>query len=199
MSKLKFFDENNGQTRVVSPEEERLYLMAASQPLRDFATVMADTGMRPEEIMRIERRNVFLSQNYLFIPFGKTKAAKRKIPLTGRVQGILESRLSNTKNNLAFGNEETGKPITTFKRSHASALRRSGVSHFRLYDLRHTFATRFIESGGDIVTLQALLGHANIQMVTRYAHPTEKHQFEAIRNMEAKRQENETKRLVKCA
>ena len=47
VSKVKFFDENNGQTRVVSQEEERLYLMAASQPLRDFASVMADTGMRP--------------------------------------------------------------------------------------------------------------------------------------------------------
>lgn len=47
-----------------------------------------------------------------------------------------------------FANEVTGNPITTFKRSHATALRRSQVAHFRLYDLRHTFATRFIESGG---------------------------------------------------
>jgi site-specific recombinase XerD len=60
--------------------------------------------------------------------------------------------------------------------------------------LLHTFATRFIEAGGDIVTLQALLGHSNIQMVTRYAHPTEKHQFDAIRRMEAVRLENTSKK-----
>ncbi len=49
------------------------------------------------------------------------------------------------------------------------------------------------------MTLQALLGHSNIQMVTRYAHPTEKHQFEAMKKMEAVRLENEVKKLAKCA
>jgi integrase len=161
--------------------------MAASQPLQDFAAVMIDTGMRPEEIGRLERRNVFLSQGYLFIPFGKTKAARRKIPFTRRVQKILERRVRRkTESDYLFNNEETGRPITTLKTAHAGALRRSNINPFRLYDLRHTFATRFIEFGGDLVTLQALLGHSNIQMVTRYAHPTEKHQFEAIQQMEAK-------------
>ncbi len=48
VSRLKFFDEDNGQIRVVSPDEENRYLICASQPLRDFATIMIDTGMRPE-------------------------------------------------------------------------------------------------------------------------------------------------------
>jgi integrase len=187
VSRVKFFAEDNSQTRVVSNEEERLYLMAASQPLQDFATVMIETGMRPEEVARIERRNVDLTQGYVFIPFGKTKAAKRKIPLTNRVLELLEKRLREVEGIYPFGNESTGAPVTTLKTAHAGALRRSGVLNFRLYDLRHTFATRFIESGGDIVTLQALLGHSNIQMMTRYAHPTERHQFEAMRQMELSR------------
>jgi integrase len=199
VSRVKFFAEDNTQMRVVSTEEERLYLMAASQPLQDFATVMVDTGMRPEEVARIERRNVDLTQGYIFIPFGKTKAAKRKIPLTKRVLELLEKRLRESEGIYPFGNESTGAPVTTLKTAHAGALRRSGLSTFRLYDLRHTFATRFIESGGDIVTLQALLGHSNIQMVTRYAHPTERHQFEAMKRMENVRLENEVKKLAKSA
>lgn len=95
VSSVKFFSEDNQQTRVVSNEEEKVYLMAASQPLQDFATVMIDTGMRPEEVSHIERKNIFLDEGYLFIPFGKTKAAKRKIPLTSRVREILEKRLDN--------------------------------------------------------------------------------------------------------
>ncbi len=32
----------------------------------------------------------------------------------------------------------------------------------------------------DLVTLAAMLGHSRIQMVLRYAHPTEEHQFAAM-------------------
>lgn len=65
MNRVKVFKEDNAHTRVVTPEEERLFLMAASQPLRDFATLIVDTGIRPEEVTRIERSNVFFAQGYL--------------------------------------------------------------------------------------------------------------------------------------
>jgi hypothetical protein len=39
-------------------------------------------------------------------------------------------------------------------------------------------------AGVDLVTLAALLGHSRIQMVLRYAHPTEEHQISAIRKVE---------------
>ena len=56
-----------------------------------------------------------------------------------------------------------------------------------MYDLRHTFATRAAEAGVDLVTLAAMLGHSRVQMVMRYAHPTEEHQFNAMKKMEAHR------------
>jgi integrase len=52
--------------------EEQLYLSVASQPLRDVALLILDTGMRPEEVYRISRENVQSHDGYLFIPFGKT-------------------------------------------------------------------------------------------------------------------------------
>jgi integrase len=55
---------------------------------------------------------------------------------------------------------------------------------FRIYDARHTFATRAIEGGVDMLTLAAILGHTNLKMITRYAHPSESHKAEAIRKME---------------
>jgi uncharacterized GH25 family protein len=39
-------------------------------------------------------------------------------------------------------------------------------------------------SGIDLVTLAATLGHSRIQMVLRYAHPTEGHQTEAMKKLE---------------
>src|SRR5215831_6124483 len=56
---------------------------------------------------------------------------------------------------------------------------------FRLYDLRHTWATRAAESREvDMTTLAALLGHSKLNMVMRYAHPQEKHQADAVNRLE---------------
>jgi integrase len=58
-------------------------------------------------------------------------------------------------------------------------VRDSKVAPFRLYDLRHTWATRAAMSGIELVTLAAMLGHSRIQIVLRYAHPTQLHQHQA--------------------
>ena len=184
VSRVKLLKEETGYFRVVSPTEEREYLSEASQPLLDFASVMIDTGMRPGEIARIHRTSLFPERGYVYIPEGKTKAARRRIPLTSRAKEILLRRAESSQTGFLFVTEETEAPLTTLKTAHAGAIRRSKVAHFRLYDLRHTFATRFLESGGDLVTLQAILGHSSIHMVTRYAHPTDNHKFDAIRRME---------------
>jgi integrase len=58
------------------------------------------------------------------------------------------------------------------KKAHRAAARRAKIKgHFRLYDLRHTFATRAVAAGADLPTLSSLLGHATIQMTMRYVHP----------------------------
>jgi site-specific recombinase XerD len=51
------------------------------------------------------------------------------------------------------------------------------------------FATRAPESGIDLLTLASLLGHANLKMVMRYAHPSEERKAEAIRRMQKKNKE----------
>jgi integrase len=68
--------------------------------------------------------------------------------------------------------------------AHNRAIAAAGVKRFRLYDLRHTWATRAAMSGIDLVTLAALLGHSRIQMVLRYAHPTDDHQALAMKRLE---------------
>ena len=185
VSRVRFLAENNEQTRVLTFEEQKLFLAACSQPLQDAAAVMVETGMRPDEVYHLRTENVNLKQGWVFIPSGKTKAAKRKIPLTAAAAAILHRRLKTATGPYVFGSpDDPNRPITKLNKPHGTAVKRSGVKWFRLYDLRHTFATRAIESGMDLITLAAILGHSRIVMVQRYAHPAEQHKVEAMRRME---------------
>ncbi len=185
VSRVKFLAENNEQTRVLTSDEEKLYLLAASQPLQDIATLMLQTGMRPEEVCRIRRVNVNLGQGYIANPYGKTKAARRKIPLTDAASAVLSKRLAAIEGDCLFPGRVEGESIVKVNATHTATIKRSGVAPFRLYDLRHTWATRAAMAGVDLVTLAAMLGHSRIQMVLRYAHPTEEHQFQAMRKLQA--------------
>ena len=51
-----------------------------------------------------------------------------------------------------------------------SALRKSGIEKLRFHDLRHTFATRLVQAGVDLYTVQKLGRWKNISMIMRYAH-----------------------------
>src|SRR5262249_23418258 len=81
--------------RVLSHSEESQYLAAAPLLLRQFATIMLDTGMRPEEICRLKWEYVHLEPvngarfAYLHNPSGKTKYANGNLSLTARVQSLL--------------------------------------------------------------------------------------------------------------
>jgi integrase len=186
VTEVEFLSENNEQTRVLTFEEQRKYLHFASDPLKDVATLILETGMRPAEVFRITAVNVSVDQDYVNIPFGKTKAARRRIPLTAAAAAVLKRRLASAKGSYLFPHrKDCDSPMTSVRTGHVTTLASSKVTPFRIYDLRHTWATRAAEAGMDMPTLAALLGHSKLNMVMRYAHPQEKHQAEAVRSLEA--------------
>lgn len=188
------FAKEEGQTRVVSVEEETAYLREASQPLRDIATVILHTGMRPDEAFRMEGRNVDLTRRTVFNPWGKTKAAKRTVPLDQDAFEVLKRRVAlahRAGSRFVFWSpagpgrpEYRDRPISTVRKAHDAAIERAGIEHFRLYDLRHTFATRAAQAGVDVLTLAAILGHTSVQMTSRYVHPTDAHKAAAAKKLE---------------
>jgi integrase len=188
VSKVSFLQEKGEAFTVLTPEEERLYLMAASQPLKDMAIVMLQTGMRPSEVLSLRKSQVNLEQNFVQIELGKTKAAVRRMPLSDKALLVLEKRMSKVNGDFLFpgGLREINpdEHVIQLNRAHCRARERAKLRKFRIYDLRHTFASRMAMAGVDIVTLAALLGHSRIQMVLRYAHPAEQHKTDAIRKLE---------------
>ncbi|MFC0267565.1 phage integrase [Kushneria aurantia] len=69
-------------------------------------------------------------------------------------------------------------------RAFSLALERTGIilpKGQRSHVLRHTFASHFIMNGGNLLTLQRILGHQTIQMTMRYAHLSPDHLIEAVK------------------
>jgi len=74
------------------------------------------------------------------------------------------------------------------------ALRQAGIEELRFHDLRHTAATRIVESGANIVAVSRILGHADLKTTMRYAHPDNslKDAVEKLGNFNTNRPENRT-------
>ncbi|MBZ5502954.1 MAG: site-specific integrase [Acidobacteriia bacterium] len=127
-------------------------------------------------------------------PFGKTKAARRTVPLTDDLIALLKRRVkraSELGTPFVFPSPHNCQtPIGSVKKAHRAAVLRAKIKgHFRLYDLRHTFATRAVASGADLLTLSALLGHASILMTMRYVHPAAEQKRVTIEKFEKFRAE----------
>ena len=184
---VRFLDEGGGRMRVITWDEERAYLRHASQPLKDISQIILETGMRPEEVFRMETANISFERRTIFNPYGKTKAAKRTIPMTEAVYEILRRRVNGNSRRFVFCSpRRPDQPIGSVRKAHDAAVRRAGIAdHFRLYDLRHTYGTRAAEAGVDLATLAALMGHTKIQMTMRYLHPADQHKQEAAKKLEA--------------
>jgi site-specific recombinase XerD len=58
VSRVKFLAEQNDQNRVVSYIEQEAYLKKATATLRDVATLIVETGMRPEQVFNLKRDDV---------------------------------------------------------------------------------------------------------------------------------------------
>jgi len=179
---VRLLPENDLNFHVITEDEEPVYLMACSQPLQDVATLMIETGMRPDEVCRIKRTEFFSEKRYVQVTKGKTKAARRRVYLTDRAVSILTLRHNRLRGEYLFPqNDIDGCAATkTLDHWHLLTVRSLGFN-FRLYDCRHTFATRALESGMDLLTLAHVLGHAKIKMLSRYAHVSEQRKADGIR------------------
>lgn len=129
----------------------------------------------------------------------KTRAGRRAIPLSPKMQELLavhrriqlETRLAKgadwNANDLVFcseiGTPYEGRNLT---RVLHRTLKKAGLEKMGVHALRHTFATRAIESGMDVRTLSEILGHAKVALTLQlYAHSSMETKQKAMWQMDA--------------
>jgi site-specific recombinase XerD len=68
------------------------------------------------------------------------------------------------------------------------------LENLRFHDLRHTFATRLVQSGVDLITVRDLLGHFSISMTQRYTHTNRNQKINAVELLKKNKEEKEGKK-----
>jgi integrase len=179
--KVKFLSGEHRRERVISSGEEALYLAAALPLLHDVSVVLFDTGMRPEECHSLRWDNVNWDggrNGTVLVAKGKTKAARRVLPLSPRIRVVLENRwklAGKPGEGWVWPAETKDERINhdSLKLQHRKALTAAKLRPFEVYSIRHTFLTRLGKSGCDVWTLARIAGHSNISISQRYVHPSE--------------------------
>jgi integrase len=197
---------------VLSRKQEEIYLGACPQPLNDIAVLMLESGLRIGEALHLEWADVTLAPvngarfGFLRVREGKSKNARRVIPLTDRAAAMLRKRLESKASQFVFANRD-GKPYqgTSINHLHRDACapkiegKRRAIfpADFVLHSLRHTMLTRLGESGVDAFTIMRIAGHSSIVVSQRYIHPTPEAVERAFERLQlsAARPENQPKRL----
>ena len=102
----------------------------------------------------------------------KTENSARLIPIQRFLLDYLRDRKCSSSCYLLTGTEKHTEPRVFYGR-YQTVLRSKGLPPLSFHALRHTFATRCVETGFDVKSLSEILGHANISTtLSVYVHPS---------------------------
>ena len=168
-----------GVVRYLTPDEEtRLYAAIDKREgyFPVFVRLLINTGIRPREAFTLEWSavNLKLKQITVHAAFSKTDKT-RHIPLNNTIYKIMQDWHETTHGidkpyPHVFTNELTGKRIVSVQKVWRNCLLDADIQGFRLYDLRHTFASKLAMAGVEIYRISELLGHSSVEMTKVYAH-----------------------------
>ena len=160
-------------------DEELLLLFGPDMPplLRDFSTIAALTGMRLDEIGRMQAADVDLDTMVLAVQGTKTKASKRTIPIHSELRGIVGRRLSaaegeggwlfpelpiRDKDDPLERTSKISKAFTRYRRKigvddrPVPASRRSRID---FHSFRRWFITKAEHTGSYAPVIESIVGH----------------------------------------
>ena len=139
---------------------------------RCMLALLLDSGLRINELVTLRRARLHLKERYLIVDGKGNK--QRAVPFGNMTRDLLSVYVGMLPPNSTYvflkNDEETRIEYTTVKDLFRDLKVLSGVTRIYPHLLRHTFATRYLENGGNIYALQSILGHTSLEMVKRYLH-----------------------------
>ena len=178
LSRLKVPKAPTKMLETLSDEEIRRLFDCLDQDssagCRDTAMLLLllDTGLRCAEVLYLWAEDAHLGGQWLKV-MGKGQK-ERIVPFGSRASKLLQRYLYYFRPE-PLGDDRfflciDGSQMTesTIKLAFARLAKRADVPRLHIHLLRHTFATRYLLNGGDVFSLQRILGHTTLEMTRRY-------------------------------
>ena len=161
--------------------DRRKYTPPRWSAKRDRAMIMMllDCGLRANELCSLKIGDIDIKTGKVDIKHGQeggAKGGKGRVVFMGKatrrvVWRYLADRLDGNDQTAPLFLARADRPMRkdALRQLIVSLGKRAGVKHSHPHRFRHTFAITYLRSGGDVFTLQALLGHGSLDMVQHYA------------------------------
>ena len=194
--KIKLLSGENQRECVVSEGDitdmvEASITMHPKSTFQFLLPFLVDTGLRISECANLKRDDLTLEGPHpvLRVTKGKSKYARREVPLTKRALYCVREALVHSKSYTWVWTGRDGK--TQMTRHYPSELFRSMRDAANvdkncvLHSTRHTFCTRLGNAGASATDIQRLAGHSSLQQSLRYTHPDIQSKRSAIALLDA--------------
>jgi integrase len=177
---VKTTKPNNVLVRYLTPDQETHLLKHLSTKYHAIVTTAMHTGLRQGELLRLSWADVDWNVGVLTVH--ETKAGeRRRVPMNSTIVGLLSTLKENTlPSALQRVFPHDGRYL---RRAFDRAVKAAGLAPFRFHDLRHTFASRLAMRGANDRTLMALGGWKSPAMLSRYAHLSPAHLWQAVEGL----------------
>ncbi len=148
---------------------------------RAILITLLDTGLRLREVAGIRMPEAHIDEAYLKV-MGKG-AKERIVPIGDMAQKALVRYVHHFRREPVTPEDDhlfvslDGRAMTSeaVQLMVKRVARKSGVERLHPHLCRHTFATNYLVNGGDVFTLQQILGHTTLEMVRRYVNIASAH------------------------
>lgn len=185
----RFLEDAGRRQETVAPTIE-VREGAGRQTMQALLTVLYDCGLRAGEACGLTWDRVNFYESWLFIDAGKTKAARRKVPLTTRACRVLGGLLYTAHADVPYVFTRHGghQSITPGWVSHEflRSRKRLGLPEgCVLHSLRHSTASRLGNKGCTTTDLMTIMGWDTPSIAKRYTHLDETRMNQIVGFLEA--------------